>query len=91
MNVSRRDFIKLSTSAAVAGGAMGAPAGETAPVLVAQAGQPMPMGFDPGDPALKYELVIAGGEVLDPSQNLRRPDVYPHPLSRAHRPRRIFQ
>ncbi len=71
MNVSRRDFIKLSTSAAVAGGAMGAPAGETAPVLVAQAGQPMPMGFDPGDPALKYELVIAGGEVLDPSQNLR--------------------
>jgi len=50
---------------------MGAPAGETAPVLVAQAGQPMPMGFDPGDPALKYELVIAGGEVLDPSQNLR--------------------
>jgi dihydroorotase len=71
MNVSRRDFIKLSTSAAVAGGATGAPAGETAPVLVAQAGQPMPMGFNPGDPALKYELVIAGGEVLDPSQNLR--------------------
>jgi dihydroorotase len=71
MNVSRRDFIKLSTSAAVAGGAMGAPAGETAPLLVAQAGQPMPMGFNPGDPALKYELVIAGGEVLDPSQNLR--------------------
>ena len=71
MNVSRRDFIKLSTSAAVAGGAMGAPAGETAPVLVAQAGQPMPMGFNPGDPALKYDLVIAGGEVLDPSQNLR--------------------
>jgi len=29
------------------------------------------MGFDPSDPALKYELVIAGGEVLDPSQNLR--------------------
>jgi len=71
MNVSRRDFIKLSTSAAVAGGAMGAPAGETAPVLVAQAGQPMPMGFNPGDPSLKYDLVIAGGEVLDPSQNLR--------------------
>src|SRR3989475_296208 len=31
----------------------------------------MPMGFNPGDPSLKYDLVIAGGEVLDPSQNLR--------------------
>ena len=71
MDVSRRDFIKLSTSAAVAGGVTGASAAEAAPVLVAQTGQPIPMGFNPGDPALKYELVIAGGEVLDPSQNLR--------------------
>jgi dihydroorotase len=69
MGVSRRDFIKLSTSAAVAGGALGA--GEATPALVAQAGQPSPMGFDPADPSLKYELVIAGGEVLDPSQKLR--------------------
>ena len=71
MNVSRRDFIKLSTSAAVAGGVAGVSAAEAAPVLLAQAGPPIPMGFNPGDPALKYELVIAGGEVLDPSQNLR--------------------
>src|SRR2546425_7165752 len=71
MDVSRRDFIKLGTSAAVAGGALGAPGGEAAPVLVAQAGQPAPVGFNPGDPALKYELVVAGGEVLDPSQKLR--------------------
>jgi dihydroorotase len=71
MGVSRRDFIKLSTSAAVAGGALGAGAGEATPMLVAQAGQPSPMGFDPADPSLKYELVIAGGEVLDPSQKLR--------------------
>jgi dihydroorotase len=34
-------------------------------------GGPVPRGFAPGDPALKYELVIAGGEVLDASQKLR--------------------
>ncbi|HEV8439114.1 MAG TPA: amidohydrolase/deacetylase family metallohydrolase [Methylomirabilota bacterium] len=72
MDVSRRDFIKLSSSMA-AGGALGARAGEAsaAPVMVAQGAPPTPRGFDPGDPALKYELVIAGGEVLDPSQKLR--------------------
>ena len=72
MGVSRRDFIELSTSAAVAGGTLGAHAGEATPMVVAQAGQPSPMGFDPADPSLKYELVIAGGEALDPSQKLRR-------------------
>jgi dihydroorotase len=71
MDVSRRNFIRLSTSAAVAGGALGGHAGEAAPVMLAQAGQPSPTGFDPADPGLKYELVIANGEVLDPSQRLR--------------------
>src|ERR1700675_1743620 len=73
MGVSRRDFIKLSTSAAVAGGTLAAQAagGEAVPVLLAQAGAPMPMGFNPADPALKYDLVIAGGEGLDPSQGMR--------------------
>jgi dihydroorotase len=71
MDVSRRNFIKVSTSAVVAGGALGVQAGEAAPVMLAQAGAPSPRGFDPADPALKYELVIAGGEVLDPSQKLR--------------------
>ncbi|HYB44705.1 MAG TPA: twin-arginine translocation signal domain-containing protein, partial [Candidatus Methylomirabilis sp.] len=70
MDVSRRDFIKLSTSAAAAGG-LGAAVAEAAPVMTAQLAAPAPRGFDPADPALKYELVIAGGEVLDPSQNLR--------------------
>jgi len=72
MDVSRRDFIRLGTSAAVtttvvaqAGGA------QPAPVLLAQSGQPLPMGFDPADPRLKFDLVIANGEVLDPSQALR--------------------
>jgi dihydroorotase len=71
MEFSRRDFIKLSTSAAVAGSALAPQSGEGAPILMAQAGQPMPVGFDPADAALKYDLVIAGGEVLDPSQKLR--------------------
>src|SRR5262245_13764365 len=72
MDVSRRDFIRLGTSAAVAGTAM-TQAGEAqpAPMLLAQAGPPMPMGFDPADPALKFDLVIANGDVLDPGQKLR--------------------
>ncbi|GMP01125.1 MULTISPECIES: amidohydrolase family protein [Bradyrhizobium] len=49
--LSRRDFLALSTSAAVVG--LAAPAGAA-------------MG--PND---KYDLVIRGGEVLDPSQSLR--------------------
>src|SRR5262249_45985908 len=71
MDVSRRNFIRLGTAGRVAGGALTGHAGEAAPVVLAQAGQPAPTGFDPADPALKYELVIANGEVLDPSQGLR--------------------
>jgi dihydroorotase len=77
MDLSRRGFIKLSAGAAAAGGALGG-AGEAdavaragAPVMVAQAGQPTPLGFNPADPALKYELVIANGDVLDPVQKTR--------------------
>jgi len=72
MDVSRRDFIRLGTSAAVAGPAVVQVApGAAAPVQVAQAGQPQPLGFNPQDPGLKFDLVIAGGDVLDPSQRLR--------------------
>ena len=72
MDVSRRNFI-VSTSAAAAGATLAAqtPTSAAAPVLLAQAGAPAPHGFDPKDPALKYDLVIANGEVLDPSQKLR--------------------
>jgi len=72
MDVSRRNFI-VSTSAAAAGATLAAqtPAPAAAPVLLAQTGAPAPHGFDPKDPALKYDLVIANGEVLDPSQKLR--------------------
>lgn len=72
MDLSRRGFLKLSTTAAAGGSVLG-PLG-TAPAalpLVAQAGRPVPTGFDPADPSLKFELVIAGGDVLDPSQSLR--------------------
>src|SRR6185436_10862420 len=67
----RRDFLASSTAAA-ATGALAGPAPAQTPMLVAQAaGAPAPRGFDPADPALKYELVIANGDVLDPSQKLR--------------------
>lgn len=71
MDVSRRDFI-VSGSVAAAGAI--APAQAAAPIQLAQAASgaaPAPRGFDPNDPALKYELVIANADVLDPSQKLR--------------------
>ncbi len=73
MELSRRTFLKLSTTAAAAGTTLAGQVGDgqAVPPLVAQAGSPTPMGFNPADPALKFDLVIAGGEVLDPSQNLR--------------------
>src|SRR5262250_1560353 len=65
MDMSRRSFIVSSTAAAAAGAAIAQAQAQTAP------GQPMPVpmprGFNPSDPALKYDLVIGGGEVLDPS------------------------
>jgi dihydroorotase len=77
MDVSRRDFI-ISTGAvagsAVAGAGVAGQAHAQAAggrVQAAQAMTPAPRGFDPANPALKYELVIAGGEVVDPSQQLR--------------------
>lgn len=72
MEVSRRNFI-VSTSAAAAGATLAAQTAAQAapPVLLAQAGAPAPHGFDPRDPALKYDVVIANGEVVDPSQKLR--------------------
>lgn len=68
MELSRRTFIKLSTTAAAAAGAVmaGAPAGSAA----APPG-PEPRGFDPADPALRFDLVVTGGEVLDPGRQLR--------------------
>ena len=70
MDLSRRDFI-VSGSAVAVGAAT--PGQAQAPIQLAQAagGAPSPRGFDPADPALKYDLVVANGEVLDPSQKLR--------------------
>ena len=71
MGFSRRDFLVSTTTAAAASALAGTAQAQTGPVLVAQAGAPAPRGFNPADPTLKYELVVAGGEVLDPSQKLR--------------------
>ena len=77
MELSRRDFIRSTSAAAgaAAGASLAGTAAEAAkgdrPMQLAQAMTPAPRGFNPADPAIKYELVIAGGEVLDPSQRLR--------------------
>jgi dihydroorotase len=71
MELSRRDFIASGTAVA-AGGALAGGAHAQGPVQLAQAATgPAPRGFDPADPALKYELIVANGDVLDPSQKLR--------------------
>ncbi len=69
MDLSRRDFLATGTAVA-ASGALAGSAHAQAPVQLAQAA-PAPRGFDPADPTLKYELVVANGDVLDPSQKLR--------------------
>lgn len=71
MDVSRRDLIKLGTTAA-AGGLLAAQAAQAqAPMRATPMAQPTPIGFNPADPALKFDLVIANGDVVDPSQRLR--------------------
>ena len=67
MDLSRRDFLASGTLAA--GATLAGPAG-AAPVMLAQAG-PAPRGFDPSDATLKYDLVVANADVLDPASRLR--------------------
>jgi dihydroorotase len=75
MDLSRRAFI---ASGAAAGAALAGPAAATAAsadsrdsLLLAQANTPMPHGFDPADPGLRFDLVVANSDVLDPSRKLR--------------------
>ena len=71
MEMSRRGL--LVGGAVAAGASLGdAAVANAAPLLVAQASAaPVPSGFDPRDPALKFDLVVANADVLDPSQSLR--------------------
>jgi len=63
--VNRRDFVKYSATAATAVVA----AGTGFPGLAAASGPAPSPAVD--DLTQRFDLVIAGGEVLDPSQNLR--------------------
>ena len=70
MDVSRRGFLVSGTSAA---GATLLAQAVTQPALAQPAPpalRPVPVGFNPADPALKFDSVLAGGTVLDPSQKL---------------------
>src|SRR5713101_4113638 len=68
MDISRRSFI-VSSTAAAAGAALAQAEAQPVPGQIMPV--PTPRGFNPSAPALKYELVIAGGDVLDPSLRLR--------------------
>jgi dihydroorotase len=60
--ISRREFLAGNAAAALAAAAPGAP-GETKQ-------GPLPLAFDPKDPDLKYDLLVAGGTVIDPGGKL---------------------
>src|SRR6476660_4855828 len=71
MDLSRRDFLASSTAAAATGALAGGAHAQTSVQLAQASEAPTPRGFNPADPALRYELVVANGDVLDPSQKLR--------------------
>src|SRR5690349_7436921 len=71
MDISRRDFVLSSTAAAGAALAAQTPLAGATPLVVAQVTGPAPRGFNPPDPGLKFDLVVANADVLDPSQRLR--------------------
>jgi hypothetical protein len=70
MDVSRRDFL-ASGALAVGTTTIASTRPSDANVVLAQASEPVPRGFNPADLALKYDLVIANADLLDPAQQLR--------------------
>jgi dihydroorotase len=75
MTISRRDFLGNAVAAAAT---VSATSADAAPAQPGGAKGPggLPLAFDPKDPNLKYDLVVAGGTVIDPSQKLHaRKDV----------------
>jgi len=71
MDVSRRDLIKLGTTAAAASGLLAAQTAQAQAPAGGVMRAPTPIGFNPADPVLKFDLVIANADVMDPSQRLR--------------------
>ena len=68
MEPSRRSFLKASAASAVAL-SMAAEAG--APSIAAQEVATVPTGMFQPAPGKKFDLLIKGGEVIDPGQPLR--------------------
>src|SRR5260370_6797608 len=62
MALSRRELIGSGVAAAAATG--------IARAEQASGEQGLPLAFDPTDPNLKFDLLVAGGTVVDPSQKL---------------------
>jgi len=70
MTVSRREFLAGNAIAAMAAAAPALPAAAAAKPGAAAGPSGLPLAFDPKDPNLKYDLLVAGGTVIDPSQRL---------------------
>ena len=70
MTVSRREFLAGIAIAAMAAAAPALPAAAAAKPGAAAGPSGLPLAFDPKDPNLKYDLLVAGGTVIDPSQRL---------------------
>jgi dihydroorotase len=67
VGVSRRDFV---IAAGAGAGAIAAPASIAAAAAPQRGEPPIPLTFDPNDAALKYDLVLTGGTVIDPASKL---------------------
>ena len=65
MSVSRREFIAANAAVSAAAGLAAAPA-----AAAPSAPEHQSLSFDPSDPNLKFDLLVSGGTVVDPSQKL---------------------
>ncbi|GAC1348857.1 MAG: amidohydrolase/deacetylase family metallohydrolase [Vulcanimicrobiaceae bacterium] len=66
MPVSRKDFIAANAAA----GAAALIAAETPPAVAANAKSQPALAFDARDPHITYDLLVTGGDVIDPAQRL---------------------
>ncbi len=70
MPFSRRDFILSNAATAAIVSAEPQIAAASEPQLLAAAQGEATLAFDPKDPKLKYDLLVSGGTVIDPSRKL---------------------
>src|SRR5690348_1174795 len=71
MTISRRELIGNAVAAVAATSATSvASVASAAPGAGEASREELPLAFDPKDPNLKFDLLVSGGTVVDPSQKL---------------------